>query len=510
MINKYIKIYLWQFISIVLNFGTLFIVTPYLSSNKALFGIYTIIASLNIFLSYADLGFISAGLKYASESYAKGNREEETRIVGFVAFVFSLFVGLFLLVTLGLSFFPELIVSNLNSGERSIARYLLLTLSLFSPTFILQRMLQVIFAIRLEDYFFQRLLIVSNILKILSTFYFFRGDNYSLVGYYLFTQLCNALAMAAGLWLAKRRLNYDLRLLLNSFRYSGELFAKTQKLAFSSVVLTVCWILYYQLDPFVIGKISGASAVAIYAIGMTLLTYIRSVYGILFSPFTARFNHFIGTGDIEGLRKIFVNVMAITLPLTAFPIICIAITARTLVVNWVGTDYLSSVLITQLLALCFLFSFISSPAGILIIAFEKVKMIYITSIMLPVVFWAGIMVTWPLWGLLSFAVFKLIAFLLSALTYYLMSCRILQLGVGKLTRVVILPAAIPSAIVTGASLLVAGYLPTGHNKMNLFVYLAAIGCICLLGTLAYFFFSSKFRGYLLNILNQYKSKYSFK
>lgn len=510
MINKYIKIYIWQFISIVLNFGTLFIVTPYLSSNKALFGIYTIIVSLNLFLSYADLGFISAGLKYASESYAKGDRKEETRIIGFVAFVFSIFVGLFLLATLVLSIYPDLIVSDLTQDERSISRTLLLILSLFSPTFVLQRMLQVIFAVRLEDYYFQRLLIISNIVKILSTFYFFSGNDYPLISYFLFTQVCNAVAMLAGIRVIRRRLDYDLKLLWQSFRYSKELFQKTRKLAFSSVVLTICWILYYQLDPFVIGKLSGANTVAIYAIGMTLLTYVRSVYGILFSPFTARFNHYIGTGDTDGLRKVFINVLAITLPLTAFPVICIALTTKTLVINWVGPAYSSSILIAQLLVLCYLFSFISSPAGILIIARERVKMIYITSTMLPAIFWVGIAITYSFWGVLSFAVFKLVAFTFSAITYFIVSSRVLQISITELGRKIILPALLPSLIVIGACLLVRDYLPTGHNKVHLFTYLASIGVICLLGIIVYYFFSTTFKKYLLEILNQYKSKFSIK
>lgn len=510
MLSRYLKIYLWQFISILLNFGTLFIVTPYLSSNKSLFGIYTIIVSLNIFVSYADLGFISAGLKYASESYAKGDRVEEVRIIGFVAFIFSIFIGLFFLVVLLLSFFPEIVVSGLTPEERRISEILLLLLALFSPTFILQRMLQVAFAVRLEDYHFQRLLIASNILKILSTFYFFREGNYSLIGYFFFSQICSVVAMVAGVWLVKKRLNYDMQLLWHSFRYSKELFQKTRKLAFSSVILTVCWILYYQLDPFFIGKISGANAVATYAIGMTLLTYVRSIYGILFSPFTARFNHYIGIGDIDGLRKVFTNVLVITLPFTVFPVICIALTAKALVINWVGPGYISSVLIAQLLVLCYIFSFVSSPAGILIIASERVKMIYVTSAMLPIIFWVGVGITYPIWGLVSFAVFKLIAFVFSAVTYFLMSCKILQFNIPNFVKKILFPAFLPCLLVIGACLLVRNYIPTGHSKINLFLYIAVIGVICLLGIVGYYFCSETFREYLLGMFKQYKSKFFFR
>ena len=69
--ENFIKVYFWQIISIFLNFLALFIVVPSLSEDKEIYGIYTLCISFNIFLSYADLGFIGAGKKFAAEYYAK-------------------------------------------------------------------------------------------------------------------------------------------------------------------------------------------------------------------------------------------------------------------------------------------------------------------------------------------------------------------------------------------------------------------------------------------------------
>ena len=69
--KQIIKIYLWQFISLLFNFAAIFVVTPYLSSNHTLYGIYTLVVAANMFLSYADFGFLGAGMKFASECYAQ-------------------------------------------------------------------------------------------------------------------------------------------------------------------------------------------------------------------------------------------------------------------------------------------------------------------------------------------------------------------------------------------------------------------------------------------------------
>ncbi|SEL00641.1 Membrane protein involved in the export of O-antigen and teichoic acid [Chitinophaga rupis] len=509
MIGKYIKIYFWQFISILLNFGTLFVVTPYLSSNQALFGIYTIVISLNIFLSYADFGFISAGLKYASEFYVQGKKAEEIRTIGFVGFVFAVFVGLFMLIMLGFSVMPQALLNELHKpDEIRTAKYLLIMLALFAPTFVLQRVLQLIFAVRLEDYHFQRLLIISNLLKITSTFYFFGFKHYLLIEYFLFTQVCNLLAMIVGVLLVRKKLNYDISLLARSFRYSKFYYKKTKKLAFSSILLTVCWILYYQLDPFVIGKLAGVKLVAIYAIGLTITTYLRSLFGIIFSPFIARFNHYIGLKNEEGLKRIFSHVLIVTLPITVFPSLCIFLTTKALILNWVGPDYITSVTITQFLVLCFIFNFITSPAGILIMAYEKVKLIYITSALLPIIFWLGIAATYTFLGLFAFSLFKFLSFFVVAVIYLVISCRVLNLKLAPFAKKVLLPAVLPICIMIVITQMIKAYIPVGHNKINLLYYTIINGLICLIGIIAYFLSSPVFKEYVMMIVNRLKVKFS--
>ena len=87
--KNYLKIYFWQILSILLNLFSIFIVIPRLSSQPLIYGIYSICASAVIFLSYADLGFMNAGYKYASECYARGEKKEEIKVIGFVSFVLA-------------------------------------------------------------------------------------------------------------------------------------------------------------------------------------------------------------------------------------------------------------------------------------------------------------------------------------------------------------------------------------------------------------------------------------
>ena len=165
--QKYLKTYFWQIISVALGFASLFIVIPSLSFEKEIFGIYSVCTSLTIFFSYADLGFLASGTKYAAEYNIQGKLNAEVRIIGFTAFIM---VIVFLILGLGvaiLGIFPKLLIPELVEGtsKYAISRALLLTLAISCPIIIGQRILGLIFTIRVEDYKFQRLSIIGNILR---------------------------------------------------------------------------------------------------------------------------------------------------------------------------------------------------------------------------------------------------------------------------------------------------------------------------------------------------------
>jgi len=490
----FLKIYLWQFISILFNFAAIFVVTPYLSSNQTIFGIYTLIVAAYMFLAYADFGFLGAGMKFASECYAQQNLKQEIKIIGFTAFIFLLFTLIYALGVLFLSFRPEILVKNLgNNEERSVARNLLLILALFCPVFVMQRIVQIIFAVRLRDYIFQRIFIVANGIKIIFAIAIFSNDNYPIVKYFLFSQICTLTAVILGLYIANKKFGYSFKLFFGSFHFSKEIFEKTKNLAFVSIFLTVSWILYYELDPFVISRLLGAKYLAIFAIGFTLMEYFRSVFGIIFGPFTAKFNHFVGLKDFEGLHVFFNKVLVLALPLTVFPVLAISITVKYFIFCWVGDQYTESVPIAQVLVLSFLFSFLSSPTGILVMAYERVRLLYITNALLPIIYWSGIFISFKFIGLQAFANFKVVAFFIVAIIYFNIIVKLLKLNFWSFLWKLILPAVIPIFFIIIFTLFTRSYLPIEKDKINLIIYFGYNGLVIGIAFIIYYSLSPEYR-----------------
>lgn len=502
--KNYLKIYLWQGVSLVLNFLSMFIVVPYLTSEPTIYGIYTVCISVSIFLAYADLGFMGAGQKYAAEHFARSEKDEEIKVIGFTAFILLVFLALFSLAFLFLSFYPELIIKNILPGDQTnIASSLFLILAVFTPVTLLQRILQLIFGIRLEDYIVQRSNIVASLLKIISVLWFFRDGTYDIVGYFLFVQLTNFLAAVVTLFIAHQRFKYNFGLLVKSVKFDKSVFLKTKDLALTSLYLTFTWILYYELDPTVISKFFGANEVAVYAIGLTVLSFFRSILGIVFSPFNARFNHFVGLNDDKGLKALYLNVTTLFAPIVVIPIVSVYLMASPLVLSWVGGKYSQSVEITQLLVLCNLFAFITYPAGIFLMAKQRIKEIYFVNTLIPIIFWIGIILTNSFFGIKSFAIFKLIAFAVSAISYQIIMIKYLEIKLLKSIADFLIPLLLPLFFLFGSVFLIVDYLPTEKSKQNLLVVFLTMVVIVLLAFVVQYIVSPKIRNKIKSITRSF-------
>lgn len=503
--KNYLKIYLWQGVSLVLNFLSMFMVLPYLTSDPVTYGIYSVCISFAIFLAYADLGFVGAGQKYAAEYFARGNKLEEMKVIGFTNFILLLFLLLFSVGFFILSTQPELLVKGIQSSQQQyVASSLFLILSIFTPTTLLQRLLQMVFGIRMEDFIVQRTNIFGSIFKILSVLWFFRDGQYDIVGYFLFTQIVNLLVALVSLIIAKKRYDYDFIVLFRFVRFNKEVFYQTKSLAFTSLFITISWILYYELDSIAIGKLLGANQVAVYAVGLTVLTFFRSILGIIFSPFGVRFNHFIGNGDEEGLKLFYLQVVSILAPIVVFPIIVIAILARPIVFSWVGPNYSESVILIQFLVFCNIFAFVTYPTNFMLIAKERQRTLYFINTLLPFVFWIGIVCTINILRVNSFAVFKLIAFVFSAFVLYKLMINYLKLtfldSVGKM----FLPMLFPLLFLILGSFLVRDYLPMEQSKINLMIVAAAMGGLLVISFVIQYFTSQNWRQQVTKTLRLFK------
>ncbi|MCR5424577.1 MAG: lipopolysaccharide biosynthesis protein [Bacteroidales bacterium] len=477
--NNYFKIYFWQAISVLLGLAALFVVVPYISSNKTIYGIYSVCISLTIFFSYADLGFLSSGIKYAAESYVKGDHHGEVRIIGFTSFIM---VSVFAILAIGiivLGFFPKLLIPELIDGstQMHIARCLLFTLAISCPVIIGQRLLNLIFTIRVEDYKFQRLIIVGNIIRIAAVFLFFGGGRYMIVEYYIFYQLVNLVVVIAALLYAHNHYGYSLRDLFSSFRFDRDVFDKVRGLTGASLIMMLSSVIYYEFDQVIISNVIGIEAVAVYAVAFSVLQLVRSFCSIVYSPYNSRYNHYVGLNNLLGLTH-FVNKMIILFaPIIIIPILTLSLMAKPFVISWVGEQYSNSAMLVSFLVLSFVFNFISQPISQYFVSTERNRILIRYSILVPITFWIGVTLLIGKIGVESFAVMKFVAPIVMVVAYWILANKDFKnrgfkfIGIDSLLKTVV-----PTVVfVFVSSWLFGRWMIEEHTKAALLVNILLMG-----------------------------------
>jgi O-antigen/teichoic acid export membrane protein len=416
--KEYFKIYFTQFISLGLKFGSLLIVIPALSSKPEIYGIYALCISMNIFLNYADLGFLDSSKKYAIESYSQEDKENEYNFIGFGGFVTILITVLLSIVFFYLSYKPDILISNLETDELIlISSKLLFIQALSFPIIVFHRIISIIFEIRLKQYVSKLIVIIFNTIIIASTFYFFRGEHYLIIEYFAFMNLMLLLTVLTQLLILTNKFNYDVFQFFKHLKFNKKIYSKTKKLAYPSLLNMLSWIIFFELDQIVVAKFIGPKEVAFFAIALSFSSLLRTVFGIIFSPFVVRANYFVGLKDNNGLNQFLMKLIFFTAPLTILPCVTLSLISESLILSWVGSSYAESILMAKLFSMIFCFSFISYVAGIYLTSKEKIKEIYLISIIMPFVYWIGVLLTYSNYGIMVFPFFKLFT-IITSIFYY--------------------------------------------------------------------------------------------
>ena len=406
--KNYIQTYIWKALSFILSFISLFIVVPFLSSNKELYGLYTFCASFQLYLTYADIGFLSAGQKYAAECFAKNDRHGETKIFGFVGFILLCLIIPFSILLCIAAVNPSIVINEISPENITVARYLFLTIAIVSPIqVLLLRVSQSVLTIRVKDYISSRVDLVGSLVKMGSVLFFFTGGRYMICEYFLFINAVTIICCLITISIIRRTENYRFRDVIKAIRWSKPVFDQTKYLAFSSLGSTVAWLLYYELDLIYIGKLFTITDVAYYSICFTLLNFIRNISNILYGPYSQRFNHFVPLNDEHSIKHLLHTLVKNTYPLYVFGCCLLSSISFYFVMLWVGKDYMPSVPILSVLAFFFIFQYISQPAGYLAIAKEKYTIINVQSIGMSILFIALIFLLRATgMGLMSFVIAK--------------------------------------------------------------------------------------------------------
>ena len=236
-------------------------------------------------------------------------------------------------------------------------------------------------------------------------------------------------------------------------------------------------VIYYELDQVVISNLIGLEAVAIYAAALSVLQLVRSFNGIVFSPYTSRYNHFVGLNDYDGLTHFVKKMIVLFSTVLIVPILTLSLMAGPFVISWVGEQYMESGILVSFLVLSFIFNFIKDPVNQYLVATEKNRVLVRYSIMTPVLFWVGVFLLITTHNVKAFAIMKFVAPLAMLIAYWLIASKDFKSrGCDFLSLISVLKTVVPTIIIVFFfSWIFSHWMIEEHTKKALCVNILLMG-----------------------------------
>ena len=366
---------------------------------------------------------------------------------------------------------------------------------MFTPFIIFKRICCTIFTIRIEQYKYNYVVLAAQLLKVLSVFLFFQKDRYLLVEYFLSCQILDFISSIILLIFVIVKYDYGYHF-FKKIRFISSVWHLVKNFAFVSLFSTFSWILYYELDLIVLAKLSKPDVIALYSTAFTLLSLSRNFFAIIYSSFAARFNHFFGLGDLISLKKFFLNTIYILFPIVFFPILIFIIIGDPFVISWAGEEYKESAILAKFLITGSIFASLSYPSTLYLQCSNRIKEMYISASILPLFFWFGVYTTFSLYGALSFAFFKALSQIISALYSFVTACMFQGLQVFNIITYLIKKYLIPSILTVFLAFIATNYMYIDKGYTFLVINIVIIGAIYIVSILFSILFSKQLRTFL--------------
>lgn len=502
--KNFLKIYFWQCFSICISIMSSIIVIPKITNDKITYGIYSTCISFLLYVFYIDFGFLSSSSKYANDFFTKNNQKKEIEVEAFGIFMFSIFLFIFTLIILILLKNPNIFIKDLSPISLIITKKIL-KITLFSIVIsIIPKFINLILEIRLENFIFFKFYSIGNLIKFLSSFYFFRNSTNDIIGYYRFYTFIDFLVYILCLIIIKIRYNYDYLLFLKSFHFSKKWFFRLKSLSFPNFLNLISTLLTFEMIPFFIIKLFGITATSYYNSSIIIYKLIFQFISMLTAPLFHRMNYFYAKKEFENIKIFSLNAINLFMPIILFPSILIIIFSKNFIYAWIGkTYYLSSInLIFLILSIIFWFISIISEQ-ILLIFKENNKRIFLQCIyFFSYIIFLSIFVK-PL-NFLSFSLAKCFAsnILLFVNIYFLL--KHLKCSFKTFFKYSIKGMILPSSFLIFILIFLRKFIFFKNFSENVKIYLFYIVLIgtfsCFIAMILYFYTQKSFNRYIKNFL----------
>lgn len=332
-------------IGILLNYAneavkvlTALIYTPLMLRllGKSEFGLYQLVSSTVAYLSLLSLGFGGAYVRFHSRYQVKDDRNGIARLNGMFLLIFS--VMALLCVVCGGAMIANvewLFGDGLTKTEMGKAKVLLSVL-VISMALTFPKSVFNCYITTHERFFFQKILaLVQNLMNpFLALPLLLMG--YGSVAVVLVSAVLTLVTLLLDIWFCMKKLHMQISFMGMQFSLLKEMSAFTFFIFLNQIIDQANW----NVDKFLLGRLSGTAAVAVYGIGGQINSLFVQMSTSISSVFAPQINRIVAeTDDNEKLTQLMIKVGRVQFVLLALIMTGFLFFGQAFIKLWAGEGY---------------------------------------------------------------------------------------------------------------------------------------------------------------------------
>lgn len=329
---------LLSYISLFLTNIIGLIYTPFMLRlmGQSEYGLYSLVASVVAYLTILDFGFGNAIIRFTAKYRAEGKTKEQSSLFGMFIVLYSLIAVATVIIGSALYFNTEVIFGESMTETELFKAKIMMALLIFNiaVTFPLSIFGAIITAY--ENFVFQKVINIGRIILNPAVMIIMLLMGYRAIGMVVITTLFNIATLLINWWYCKRKLN--IKISYKGFNWS--LLKEIGGYSFYVFLGIIMDKIYWSTGQFVLGVVSGTTAVAVFAIALQMKTYYMSfsnaISGLFLPKVTAMVSNSSSNREISDL---FIRTGRIQFLILSFILAAFVIFGRSFINLWAGNDY---------------------------------------------------------------------------------------------------------------------------------------------------------------------------
>ena len=338
---------LLSYISIALSNIIALVYTPYMLRmlGQSEYGLYSLVASVNAYLTNLDLCFGNAIVRYTAKFRAEGEKEKQYEMFGMFLLLYigigvvSFLGGLMLYFNIDTMFGDSM--SDIEQ-KQAATMMLLMTFNL-AFTFPMSIFGSIITAY--EDFIFQRLVSLVRIILNPIIIILLLAIGYKAIAMVVVTTIFNVATLLINYWYCKHKIKIEIRFGYFDWGFFKEISAYSFWIFLNAIMDRI----YYSTGQFVLGVYKGTVAVAVYALAIQLhsiyMGFSTAISGVFLPRVTAMISNKVSDDEVSNL---FIRTGRIQYIVLAFVLSGFILFGKPFIILWAGEGYEDTYLIALL------------------------------------------------------------------------------------------------------------------------------------------------------------------